>query len=70
MIMNLQRTAVASATAITVLLTAGSTFAQPDSANVQRGRPAGPAVRASSPVTLNFVNAGHRGRGPAPSASC
>jgi general secretion pathway protein D len=58
MIMNLQRTAVASATALSVLLTsAGSTFAQPDSATVQRGRTKGPAVKASSPVTLNFVNA-------------
>ncbi|KQV86979.1 type II secretion system protein GspD [Pelomonas sp. Root1237] len=61
MIMNFQRTAVASATALSVLLTsAGSAFAQPDSATVQRGRPGsgkGPAVRASSPVTLNFVNA-------------
>lgn len=60
MIMNLQRTAVASAIAITVLLMAGSAFAQPDNASVQRARPGsgkGPAVRASSPVTLNFVNA-------------
>lgn len=61
MIMNLQRTAVASATALSVLLTStGNAFAQPDSATVQRGRPGsgkGPAVRASSPVTLNFVNA-------------
>ncbi|KQV61070.1 type II secretion system protein GspD [Pelomonas sp. Root1217] len=61
MIMNFQRTAVASATALSVLLTStGSAFAQPDSATVQRGRPGsgkGPAVRASSPVTLNFVNA-------------
>ncbi|WP_082567566.1 type II secretion system secretin GspD [Pelomonas sp. Root1217] len=59
--MNFQRTAVASATALSVLLTStGSAFAQPDSATVQRGRPGsgkGPAVRASSPVTLNFVNA-------------
>ncbi|HEY8880164.1 MAG TPA: type II secretion system secretin GspD [Roseateles sp.] len=56
--MNLQRTAVASATALSVLLTsAGHAFAQPDSATVQRGRAKGPAVRASSPVTLNFVNA-------------
>jgi general secretion pathway protein D len=56
--MNFQRTAVASATALSVLLTsAGSAFAQPDSATVQRGRSKGPAVRATSPVTLNFVNA-------------
>ena len=57
--MNLQRTAVA--TAITaLLLVAGSALAQPDNATVQRGRPnsgKGPAVKASSPVTLNFVNA-------------
>ncbi|RZJ06497.1 MAG: type II secretion system protein GspD [Rubrivivax sp.] len=42
------------------MTSAGSAFAQPDSATVQRGRPGsgkGPAVRASSPVTLNFVNA-------------
>lgn len=58
MIMNLHRTAVASATALSVLLTsAGSAFAQPDAATVQRGRSKGPAVRANSPVTLNFVNA-------------
>ncbi len=60
MIMNLPRTAVASAIALTMLLLAGSAFAQPDNAAVQRGRPGsgkGPAVRASSPVTLNFVNA-------------
>lgn len=58
MIMNLQRTAVASATALSVLLTsAGAAFAQPDSATIQRGRTKGPAVKASSPVTLNFVNA-------------
>ena len=55
MIMNLQRTATAAA--ITALLLAsGPVAAQPDNANVQRGRP-GPAVKASSPVTLNFVNA-------------
>ncbi|KQY89063.1 type II secretion system protein GspD [Pelomonas sp. Root1444] len=56
MIMNLQRTA----TAIAALLLAGSALAQPDNATVQRARPnaaKGPAVRASSPVTLNFVNA-------------
>ncbi|WP_156391702.1 MULTISPECIES: type II secretion system secretin GspD [unclassified Roseateles] len=52
--MNLQRTATALAA---LLLATGSAFAQPDNANVQRGRTAGPAVRASSPVTLNFVNA-------------
>lgn len=58
MIMNLQRTAVASATALSVLLTsAGGAIAQPDSATIQRGRTKGPAVRPSSPVTLNFVNA-------------
>jgi general secretion pathway protein D len=54
MIMNLQRTATALAA---LLLASGSAFAQPDNANVQRGRSTGPAVRASSPVTLNFVNA-------------
>ncbi|WP_457422699.1 type II secretion system secretin GspD [Roseateles sp. P5_E7] len=54
--MNLQRTATAVAIAA-LLLTAGSAFAQPDNATVQRSRPRGPAVRASSPVTLNFVNA-------------
>ncbi|HEV6965716.1 type II secretion system secretin GspD [Roseateles sp.] len=56
--MNLPRTAIALAAA--ALLAAGTTQAQPDNATVQRGRPhsgAGPAVRASSPVTLNFVNA-------------
>ena len=58
MIMNLQRTATAPViTMIALLLAAGSAFAQPDNATVQRGRPKGPAVRASSPVTLNFVNA-------------
>ena len=40
-----------------MLLAAGTATAQPDNAQVQRGRPAGPAVKASSPVTLNFVNA-------------
>ncbi|MCE4556210.1 type II secretion system secretin GspD [Roseateles cellulosilyticus] len=59
--MNLQRTATAAA-AITalLLLAAGTAFAQPDNATVQRARPGarpGPAVKASSPVTLNFVNA-------------
>jgi general secretion pathway protein D len=54
MIMNLQRTATALAA---LLLAAGSAFAQPDNATVQRGRTRGPAVKASSPVTLNFVNA-------------
>ncbi len=63
--MNFQRTVIAAA--ITAqLLTAGSSFAQPDNATVQRARPGatkatasgkGPAVKASSPVTLNFVNA-------------
>ncbi len=57
MIMNLQRTAVSAAAITALLLAAGSAFAQPDSATVQRGRTAGPAVKASSPVTLNFVNA-------------
>jgi general secretion pathway protein D len=56
MIMTLQRTAVATATALTALLAATGDFAhaQSDSQSAQRGRP---AVRASSPVTLNFVNA-------------
>ncbi|MFX8297257.1 hypothetical protein ABTL30_19780, partial [Acinetobacter baumannii] len=43
-----------------LLLAQGATQAQPDSATLQRGRPRagkGPAVKASSPVTLNFVNA-------------
>lgn len=57
MIMNLQRTATSAAAITALLLAAGSAMAQPDNANVQRGRPAGPAVKASSPVTLNFVNA-------------
>lgn len=57
MIMNLQRTATSAAAITALLLAAGSVTAQPDNANVQRGRPAGPAVKASSPVTLNFVNA-------------
>ncbi len=61
MIMNLQRTAIASAVAFTaLLLAAGAAGAQPDNATVQRARPysgKGPAVKASSPVTLNFVNA-------------
>jgi general secretion pathway protein D len=62
MIMNLPRTAVATATALTALLaaTGNCAFAQPDSATVQRAQPTssrGPAVRPSSPVTLNFVNA-------------
>ncbi|MEO6281189.1 type II secretion system secretin GspD [Roseateles sp.] len=55
--MNPQRTATAIAA---LLLAAGSAFAQPDNATVQRARPnsgKGPAIRASSPVTLNFVNA-------------
>ena len=54
MIMNLQRTATSIAA---MLLATSSAFAQPDSTSVQRGKPAGPAVKASSPVTLNFVNA-------------
>ena len=57
MIMNFQRTATAIAV---LLLAAGSAFAQPDNATVQRARPGsgrGPAVSASSAVTLNFVNA-------------
>ena len=54
MIMNLQRTATALAA---LLLATSSALAQPDSTPLQRGRPAGPAVKASSPVTLNFVNA-------------
>jgi general secretion pathway protein D len=57
MIMNLQRTATSAAAITALLLAAGTAMAQPDNANVQRGRPAGPAVKASSPVTLNFVNA-------------
>jgi len=60
MIMNLQRTAIAAAAITAVLLASGSAFAQPDNASVQRARPGsgkGPAVKASSPVTLNFVNA-------------
>jgi general secretion pathway protein D len=57
MIMNLHRTATAIAA---LLLATGSTLAQPDNATVQRAHPGtgkGPAVKASSPVTLNFVNA-------------
>jgi general secretion pathway protein D len=54
MIMNLHRTATALAA---LLLATGSALAQPDNATVQRGRTTGPAVKASSPVTLNFVNA-------------
>ncbi|MFG6455292.1 type II secretion system secretin GspD [Roseateles sp. BYS96W] len=62
--MNFHRTVIAAAVTAQ-LLTAGSTFAQPDNATVQRARPGatkaaagkGPAVKASSPVTLNFVNA-------------
>jgi general secretion pathway protein D len=54
MSMNLHRTACAVAA---LLLATGSVSAQPDSPTVQRARNAGPAVRASSPVTLNFVNA-------------
>jgi general secretion pathway protein D len=57
--MNLPRTAVAIAVAAStaLALATGASQAQPDNANVQRARPKGPAVRASSPVTLNFVNA-------------
>jgi len=54
MIMNLPRSATALAA---LLLATHGALAQPDSAAPQRGRPAGPAVKASSPVTLNFVNA-------------
>ena len=54
MIMNLQRTATAVAALTALLLAAGTASAQADAAGVQRGRP---AVKASSPVTLNFVNA-------------
>ena len=54
MIMNLQRTATAVAALTALLLAAGTATAQADPAGVQRGRP---AVKASSPVTLNFVNA-------------
>jgi general secretion pathway protein D len=57
--MNLHRTATAAAITA-LLLAAGSAIAQPDNATVQRARPGagkGPAVKASSPVTLNFVNA-------------
>lgn len=57
MIMNLPRTAVAIAVASALLLATGVTQAQPDSATVQRGRAKGPAVKANSLVTLNFVNA-------------
>ena len=57
MIMNLQRTATSAAAITALLLGASSTFAQPDNSTVQRGRQAGPAVKASSAVTLNFVNA-------------
>ncbi|MBL8276884.1 MAG: type II secretion system secretin GspD [Pelomonas sp.] len=57
MIMNLQRTATSAAAITALLLAASAACAQPDNANVQRGRSAGPAVKASSPVTLNFVNA-------------
>ncbi|MDG0862344.1 type II secretion system protein GspD [Pelomonas aquatica] len=56
MIMNLPRTAVVAAISA-LLLATSATQAQPDSATVQRGRAKGPAVKASSPVTLNFVNA-------------
>ncbi|NCT83753.1 MAG: type II secretion system secretin GspD [Comamonadaceae bacterium] len=52
--MNLQRTATACAA---LLLATHSAFAQPEAGAPQRARPAGPAVKASSPVTLNFVNA-------------
>jgi len=52
--MNLPRSATALAA---LLLATHGALAQPDSAAPQRGRPAGPAVKASSPVTLNFVNA-------------
>ncbi|MFT7775160.1 type II secretion system secretin GspD [Roseateles sp.] len=52
--MNLQRTATALAA---MLLATSSAFAQPDGTTVQRGKQTGPAVKASSLVTLNFVNA-------------
>ncbi|MFG6416242.1 type II secretion system secretin GspD [Roseateles sp. DC23W] len=52
--MNFPRTAIV--VAITAQLVSGIAQAQPDNATVQRGRQ-GPAVRASSPVVLNFVNA-------------
>ena len=55
MIMNLHRTALSAAATTALLLASGAALAQPDA--VQRARPAGPAVKASSPVTLNFVNA-------------
>ncbi|HEY0953461.1 MAG TPA: type II secretion system secretin GspD [Roseateles sp.] len=57
--MNLPRTAIVAAISALLLATA-ATQAQPDKANVQRAKPGsgkGPAVKASSPVTLNFVNA-------------
>ncbi|WP_243655812.1 type II secretion system secretin GspD [Roseateles saccharophilus] len=54
--MNLPRTAVVAAISA-LLLATSATQAQPDSATIQRGRAKGPAVKASSPVTLNFVNA-------------
>jgi general secretion pathway protein D len=56
MIMNLPRNAVAVAISA-LLLATGATQAQPDNATVQRSRAKGPAVKPSSPVTLNFVNA-------------
>lgn len=56
MTMNFPRTAIVAATSALLLVT-GTPQAQPDSATVQRAKPRGPAVRASSPVTLNFVNA-------------
>lgn len=56
MIMNLPRTATAAAIAALMLAT-GAPQAQPDGTTVQRAKPRGPAVKASSPVTLNFVNA-------------
>ncbi|MDR7331035.1 type II secretion system secretin GspD [Roseateles asaccharophilus] len=54
--MNFPRTAIVAAISALLLVT-GTPQAQPDSATVQRAKPRGPAVRASSPVTLNFVNA-------------
>ncbi|MFN3862191.1 MAG: type II secretion system protein GspD, partial [Roseateles sp.] len=54
--MNPPRTATAVAIAALMLVT-GAPEAQPDGTTVQRAKPRGPAVKASSPVTLNFVNA-------------
>lgn len=56
MIMNFPRSAVTVAVAA-LLLASGATQAQTDPATAQRTRAKGPAVKPSSPVTLNFVNA-------------